>query len=137
MSTDAQRKRNQFALMKQTQKFRNWRFNTYIKQKGRCKKCGRPMFLPISGIARYPNITYMATIDHKTPLYEGGGNGYENLDLVCWKCNEARNETRAIKAYKKLGALHKIENLQIYTERRVTHFPWAQISANRLVYGGA
>jgi 5-methylcytosine-specific restriction endonuclease McrA len=83
--------RGAFRAKKRTTKFRNWSKLEYIKNGGRCPLCGQIMTMP--GI-KYTGKKNMATADHIVPLDDGGNNSYENLRLICFRCNTRLDHSR-------------------------------------------
>ena len=55
---------------------RKYRERLYREQSGLCFWCAGDMDEP--------------TIDHVIPISKGGGNGYANVVLSCFECNQAR-----------------------------------------------
>ena len=53
----------------------------YFVQEGKCTQCSRK--IPFADITR----------DHKKPKSRGGTDSYENLQLMCQSCNEAKGDS--------------------------------------------
>lgn len=58
---------------------KNKRQSVYERDGWRCLKCGRNKEL---------------TLDHITPKSHGGGNEIDNLQTLCYDCNQAKGATR-------------------------------------------
>jgi len=65
----------------------------YRKHNGRCANCNVQTVL-----GKHPQVLSSATLEHKVPLSEGGDHTWENVELLCHRCNTSRNndEVRAI-----------------------------------------
>ena len=63
------------------------------RQNGRCIWCEREMARGERG-KELPG-PHIATIEHMTPVAEGGTGEVANLALACRRCNEQRNTTTA------------------------------------------
>lgn len=85
VNTMSKNKRNQFMKIKRTAKYLDWFKEQYLALKGYCPLCNRPMT-----IAEYTKKDRFATCDHIIELSEGGGNGYNNLRLICNGCNRIK-----------------------------------------------
>lgn len=66
--------------------------NLLKKQRGKCVYCKS-------------SIKEKYHIDHIMPLVKGGGNGIENLQLLCPTCNLRKNATDPIKYAQRVGLL--------------------------------
>lgn len=62
----------------------------FRKQKGCCKACGVKM--QFSKI----NVHNSATIDHIIPRSKGGTSCWDNIQLLCFKCNWNKDNDRKI-----------------------------------------
>lgn len=61
-------------------------FNILLdKQENKCAACGGLM-------NRIKNDPFQATIEHKKRIADGGGNYFDNLELLHLKCNAARDK---------------------------------------------
>jgi len=63
------------------------------KQDSRCCYCGTVIVLTFhfKAVEGRSPPSWLATIEHITPLSEGGTNHFNNLALSCYACNQERN----------------------------------------------
>lgn len=77
--------RASFESKKDTQAYKDWFRNELIRKEGKCDECQKYMHVQRPGETGHNND--LATVDHIIPLNRGGSNGYQNLRIICWKCN--------------------------------------------------
>lgn len=74
--------------MAERRKFSDYEKKTvYARNDGKCAICGKPV--------KYSKMT----IDHVTPLSQGGTNEFSNLQLSCHSCNRLKNNFTADEFY--------------------------------------
>lgn len=56
------------------------RRNAYNKQNGKCAMCGQKI--------QYIN----ATVDHVIPISKGGKNSVDNMEVMCYVCNQMKRD---------------------------------------------
>lgn len=68
--------------------------NVYRKAMGRCAHCGCKTYLPKvdENHALLNQGPRMATLDHVVPVAKGGRNAVWNLQLLCFACNQAKED---------------------------------------------
>ena len=59
----------------------------YQKYSGKCQRC---CVRTVAGLD--PQKDYSATIEHKKPLAMGGNHTWDNVTLLCHKCNSSTND---------------------------------------------
>jgi 5-methylcytosine-specific restriction endonuclease McrA len=68
----------------------------FSQQGGQCNACGKKLI-------RYNKKQYH--VDHIVPLFKGGSNGPENLQLLCPRCNLSKNKKDPIEWARENGRL--------------------------------
>ena len=68
---------------------RRWRL--YLEQDGLCFYCERPM--TFHRCHRDDPAGHRVTLDHLTPLSQGGEHGFHNEVAACSRCNQRRGVT--------------------------------------------
>ncbi len=76
--------------------------SVYMKHKGVCQECG------IDTKRIHPPRPNSASVEHIIPLSMGGSHTWDNVELLCHKCNTTRNNetmkpTTHIKTFRVLG----------------------------------
>jgi 5-methylcytosine-specific restriction endonuclease McrA len=64
-------------------------FQLYIKHKGQCQQCPTKTIF-----GQHPTVDDSATMEHITPLSQGGNHTWDNVTLLCQKCNFDNNEKK-------------------------------------------
>lgn len=84
--------------------YNDWQKNAvYARYGGLCAICGCPV------------SKKKMTIDHKYPISLGGTNAIDNLQLVCWACNQAKSNMTMDEFFDKMARIfmnNKSEILQ-------------------------
>jgi 5-methylcytosine-specific restriction endonuclease McrA len=57
----------------------------FIAFGGHCALCRKRV-----SIDEHYRSPYKATVDHIIPVSKGGGHGWDNLQLACFPCNDAK-----------------------------------------------
>ena len=59
----------------------------YMRDSGACQKCGREIDFDCD-----PNSDYYPSIDHIIPLAKGGLHSWDNVQLLCRRCNYIKGD---------------------------------------------
>ena len=70
---------------------REWVYDAFFSQRGRCKRCKEPMILD------------EATGDHCVPLTNGGAHEKRNIVAVHGRCNSSKNDNSLLEESRKTG----------------------------------
>jgi len=76
-------------------------YNLFNRFNGKCQDCGIKTKMGI-----HPTVDESATMEHVTPLSMGGDHTWDNVELLCQKCNFARNKSTMAKKNEHLKQKH-------------------------------
>lgn len=67
-----------------------------LEQNGLCKECGCRLRMDLIGVGHQftGDLDDRATIDHIVDIGDGGTNNRKNLRVLCYRCNQTKNDRK-------------------------------------------